>query len=82
MKLQHLMEQPNFEEDGYGYKNPSDNSFMRTQPDNVRKPKFTLRRLNRLKKLKATKELEQLKREDLLTMMYGQGGGEDDKMNF
>jgi hypothetical protein len=31
-----------------------------------------------LKKIRATKKLEQLKREDLLTVMYGQGGGEEE----
>lgn len=44
----------------------------------TRKEKLTLRKLNRLKKLRAMDKLQNLKKEDLLAVMYGQpeeGGG-------
>jgi hypothetical protein len=39
-------------------------------PADTRKPKLTLRHLNRLKKIRALQKLEDLKREDLLGIMY------------
>lgn len=46
----------------------------------TRKPKLTLRHLNRLKKIRALHTLEELKRQDLFSIMYGSraepaGGG-------
>lgn len=44
------------------------------------RPKITLAHLNRLKKIRATRKLEMLKKEDFLQIMYGapaeeEGGG-------
>lgn len=61
-----------------GYYNPSQDDINRRKISDTRKPKLTLRGLNRLKKMQALKQLEALKREDLLTIMYGEtsdGGG-------
>lgn len=50
-------------------------------PTDTRKTKLTLRHLNRLKKLRALERLEDMKRQDLLGIMYaipddaGGGGG-------
>lgn len=37
----------------------------------TRKPKLTLRNINRLKKIRATKEIEMAQKKDLLGVMYG-----------
>lgn len=48
----------------------------------TRKDRLTLRDLNRLKKLRAFRKLEMLKRQDTLALIYGQGGGDDDDGGF
>lgn len=45
--------------------------------DDTRKPRLTLRDLNRLKKLRAFRKLQDLKRQDQLAIIYGQGDGDD-----
>jgi hypothetical protein len=44
----------------------------------TRKDRLTLRDLNKLKKLRAFRKLEMLKRQDSLAIIYGQGEGDDD----
>lgn len=46
------------------------------RPDDTRKKEIKLRDINRLKKMRAQNKLEALKRQDLLTVMYG-GPGDD-----
>lgn len=53
-----------------GY-DPAQDKIGVRQLSDVRKPKLTLRHLNRLKKIRAMKRLDALKREDLLGIMYG-----------
>jgi len=45
----------------------------------TRKDKLTLRDLNKLKKLRAFRKLEMLKRQDSLAIIYGQGTGDEDE---
>jgi hypothetical protein len=45
--------------------------------DDSRKPVITLRHLNKLKKMEAIRKLEKVRREALLKVMYGGGGGEE-----
>lgn len=62
-----------------GFYDPAEDKINQRHLGDTRKPKLTLRHLNRLKKMRALKQLEALKREDVLTIMYGatddQGGG-------
>jgi hypothetical protein len=51
------------------YDPAQDQTGVRT-PADTRKPRLTLRHLNRLKKIRALRKLENLKREDLLGIMY------------
>jgi hypothetical protein len=44
----------------------------------TRKDVLTLGDLNRLKKLRAFRRLQDLKRQDTLTIIYGQGDGDSD----
>jgi hypothetical protein len=53
-----------------GYYTPSDDQFNILTIKNTRSPHLTLRHLNRLKKMRAAKELENLIRADTLELMY------------
>jgi hypothetical protein len=53
-----------------GYYDPARDEVNRASLRDTRKPKLTLRDLNRLKKMRALQQLERLKREDLLAVMY------------
>lgn len=69
------------EERDLGFTDPSKDDFTKRYLDDTRKPKLTLKLLNKLKKIRATRQLEQLKRNDLLQTMYGlPEEGEDDMM--
>jgi len=63
-----------------GFIDPNEDEFMKADPDDARKPKLTLSQLNKLKKIRATNDLESTKKESLLGVMYGipeedDGGG-------
>lgn len=63
-----------------GYYDPAEDDLSRAFISDTRKPKLTLRHLNRLKKIRATRELENAKKQELLDVMYSvqdeEGGGE------
>jgi len=44
----------------------------------TRKPKITLRNLNRLRKMREVKKAEQAKQSVTLEIMYGDGGSDDE----
>jgi hypothetical protein len=77
MKATELLE---VAQDDIGRYDPTKDS-THTARLNDRKPKLTLRHLNSLKKIRATKMLEIERKKDLLQVMYGappaeeQGGG-------
>lgn len=56
----------------------ADKDSRALQLDDTRKPKLTLRMVNRLKKIRATKNLENTKKADLLNVMYGGSPGDDE----
>jgi hypothetical protein len=53
-----------------GYYDPKDDLVAVARPDDTRKATVTLKDLNRLKKMRAQKKLQALKREDLMSVMY------------
>jgi hypothetical protein len=60
------------------YKDLANDKLMQRQIFNSRKPKVTLAALNKLKKMRAAKDLQNLMRNDFLQIMYGpqeEGGG-------
>jgi hypothetical protein len=68
----------NIEDMSTGYYDPSRDEFNQATLHDTRKPTLKLRDLNRLKKMRALQQLERLKREDLLAIMYAapeEGGG-------
>jgi len=57
---------------------PAEDRLNRRSLSDTRKPKLTLRQVNRLKKIRALRRLEDLKRQDLLGLIYAvpdEGGG-------
>jgi len=54
-----------------GYTDVSQDQYSQRQLDDSRKPKITLAHLNRLKKMRAARDLETLMKQDLLQLMYG-----------
>lgn len=61
-----------------GRYDPEKDELSRFNLDQTRRPKITLRHLNRLKKIRATKKLEQLQKESLLQVMYGASTEEEE----
>ena len=53
-----------------GYYDPKSDLVSATRQDDTRKATVTLKDLNRLKKMRAQKKLQALKREDLMSVMY------------
>lgn len=62
-----------------GFTDPAQDRFSQRKASDSRKPRITLSHLNRLKKMRAAKDLETLMRQDLMQLMYSapeeQGGG-------
>lgn len=57
---------------------PSSDALGSPDLDAPRKPTLTLRMINRLKKIRSTKNLEMTKKQGLLGIMYGNGGDEEE----
>lgn len=56
-----------------GYYDPNEDRLAKASLGDTRKPILTLRRLNRLKKMRALQTLDDMKKQDLLGIMYGIG---------
>ena len=57
---------------------PGEDKFDHLSLGDDRKPKLTLKMINRLKKIRSTKNLEMVKKQELLGIMYGNGGDEEE----
>jgi hypothetical protein len=55
-----------------GYYDPADDKYNQIRLDDTRQPRVTLKHLNRLKKMRAARQLENLVRRDTLEIMYSQ----------
>jgi hypothetical protein len=55
-----------------GYEEPNDNELAKAHAGEVRKPRLTLKMVNKLKKIRAVNDLENSKKESLLHIMYGE----------
>ena len=53
------------------YRNNDNDTVMQRKPQDSRKPTITLTNLNKLKKMRAAKYLEELMRGDFLEIIYG-----------
>ena len=62
-----------------GYYDPTSDEMGIRKMGDTRKPVLSLRKINRLKKMRALRQLDDLKRQDLLAIMYAtpdeQAGG-------
>jgi FMN-dependent NADH-azoreductase len=57
------------------YRDPNQDKVQQRDINDSRKPVITLKALNKLKKMRAAKDLEQLMRGDFMEIMYGSAGG-------
>lgn len=53
------------------FSNPANDLIQQRQKHNSRKPTITLKSLNKLKKMRAAKDLENLMRNDFMQIIYG-----------
>lgn len=67
MRLVEFLEQQDIDTAIY---DPAEDEVGVRNPGQTRKPRLTLKHLNRLKKIRALRKLENLKREDLFGVMY------------
>lgn len=56
------------------YYTPEDDKYGALELDDTRRPRLTLMHLNRLKKMRAAREIENLVRRDTLELLYGSSG--------
>jgi hypothetical protein len=59
------------------YRNDDDDTIMQRHMHDSRKPTITLLSLNKLKKMRAAKDLENLMRGDFMEIIYGSTGEEE-----
>ena len=57
--------------DDYGYYDASEDTYNQMDSKKVRQQKLTLRMLNRLKRIRKTRKLEQTLKREILGAMYG-----------
>lgn len=57
--------------DDYGYYDASNDTYNKMDSQKVRQQKLTLRMLNRLKRIRKTRKLEQTLKREVLGAMYG-----------
>jgi hypothetical protein len=71
---------PDDQEQDSGFYNPDDDAINKHDLDDTRKPVLTLKMVNRLKKIRSTKNLEMAKKQELLGIMYGSAGAGDEEI--
>lgn len=59
------------------FSDPSQDLIQQRQIHNSRKPTITLKALNKLKKMRAAKDLENLMRNDFMQIIYGMPAEEE-----
>lgn len=65
------------EDDELGYYDPTQDNYDKLSLDKPRQQKVTLRTINRLKKMRLTKKVENAVKQELLGAMYAQPEGDD-----
>ena len=71
-----------FEEQDIGYYNPEDDDLSRAHFSDTRKPVLTLKELNRLKRIRVTRKIDNAKKQDLLDVMYSVDDEEETSGGF
>lgn len=69
---------PDANEQSGGFYDPEQDKVEGLTLDDTRKPKLTLRMVNRLKKIRSTRDLEMAKKQELLGIMYGLGDSDEE----
>jgi hypothetical protein len=78
MKFEELFEYIDKNDTHQGFYDPKDDQAGQRHIDDTHKPKLTLRRLNKLRHIRAARTVENIKRRKLFGVIYGQpkeGGG-------
>ena len=78
MKLYEMFNDDNDPIQENGMYSPENDTLSKIDITDSRKPTLTLKDVNRLKKIRATKKLEMIKNTDLIGIMYGNGGEDSD----
>lgn len=60
------------------YYEPELDEFSKAELDDTRRPRLTLRHLNKLRKVRELRRLEKTAHEDFVRQMYGSSGEEDE----
>ena len=55
----------------FGYYDPLEDELSKASLQQTRRKRLTLRELNKIKKIQATRRLEMLQRQDTLELIYG-----------
>lgn len=76
MKLFELAQDDVWNDAANAHYDPNEDKINNRSLGDTRKEKLTLRKVNRLKKMRALDRMENLKREDLLAVMYGEPEGD------
>jgi hypothetical protein len=80
MKLFELAQDDVWNDAANGHYDPNADKINNRSLGDTRKEKLTLRKINKLKKMRALDRMENLKREDLLAVMYGEPAGDPNAM--
>lgn len=64
------------------YYDPEQDKIFKQSIEDKHKPKLTLRSINKMKKIRATRKLEDVKHQQTVSVMYGGGSQEDDMGGF
>jgi hypothetical protein len=67
------------DQEDVGFYDPQSDDLNKHRLGDTRKPTLTLKMVNRLKKIRSTKNLEMVKKQELLGIMYGIGAGGEDE---
>jgi len=64
--------------DDIGVYRPEEDALGRMELGDTRKPRITLRDVRKMKRIRATRKVAQLKKENLFGVMYGEPAGGDE----
>lgn len=72
MKLIDLMEDDSQETPESGRYDPQEDNLRKASLEQTRRPRLTLRHINKLKKMRAAKEFENVKQQKVVARMYNE----------
>jgi hypothetical protein len=64
------------------YYDPEEDAYMTAELDDTRRPRLTLRHLNKLRKVRELRKMEQATHSEFVKTMYGSSGEEGGEPEF